>query len=250
MEGKCFRDGNCYAFFPRHCSLRANATQCVFLLSGILDKFYFPQNILPKKIASGKEIQTQAGRGSHSLGFKQNDRVFRSVDLESGRCQFAIYFLPARCWCYACLSLLICQMRRITVLASLWLTDSFPVTNLPLTTPIECLIPSIKFFISGSSSWSSSNSLHLLQQFRCSTVGFPNLGTTDILGQIILCCEGPSCVLQGIEHCLWPLNARSICSAGVTSKNVFRYCQTSSEEQNWPQSRIALQVFQAHLIFP
>lgn len=27
-------------------------------LSGILDKFYFPQNILPKKIANGKEIQT------------------------------------------------------------------------------------------------------------------------------------------------------------------------------------------------
>lgn len=49
---------------------RANATQCVFRLSGILDKFYFPQNILPKKIVSGKEIQTQAGLGNHSLGFR------------------------------------------------------------------------------------------------------------------------------------------------------------------------------------
>ena len=78
MEGKCFRDGNRCAFFLRHCCRHTKVTQCVFFLSGVLDKFYLPQNILPEKIANREEIQRhKQGEETILLGLNKTAEKLR-----------------------------------------------------------------------------------------------------------------------------------------------------------------------------
>lgn len=68
------------------------------------------------------------------------------------------------------------------------------------------------------------------------TSGFLNLGSTDILDRIILCCwGGGSCVLEDVQQhlSLYPLDAGGIPPV-VTIKYVYRHCQVFPGEQNCP----------------
>lgn len=67
---------------------------------------------------------------------------------------------------------------------------------------------------------------------------FVHLSIIDILCWIILCCQGLSWALQGVEQCPWPPPTR--CQEGPFpswGKNVSRHGQMSPERHNCPWLR-------------
>lgn len=68
--------------------------------------------------------------------------------------------------------------------------------------------------------------------------GFLNLGTIDILGQIILCCE-ELCTVRCLGIDIYPLGSSSIpfpaiLHSPVVTQTVSRHCQVSPGVQNCP----------------
>lgn len=75
-----------------------------------------------------------------------------------------------------------------------------------------------------------------LYQTLFSRTGFLNLGTIDILGQIISCCQGLLCIVECLAPSLYSAHQMPVATSprAVMTKNVCKHCQMSPGGHNHP----------------